>query len=134
MICERCGEPAIDVTGREPRRAFFMLAIQKAKDVAQRAAFIRRLREVEQEYPALRCAAHATCGSCFFRDEGLLVCQICSGLACADCALPAMKIEHGKVVEAAPGAVLCVRCNPPNGGRNAPGGRAPVPSGFMVPV
>lgn len=117
MNCSRCGaDGAFDVTGRAGRIANLKQRFAGAAG-AQRGELANKVMDAISSTEVALCAACAACGVCLFREDGLGRCVVCAGLACADCSLPAMKVEAGRLVEAE--GIMCAKCNPPLGGRNA---------------
>lgn len=141
LRCELCGAaPAADVTGREKRIGWLKLrrAETPPSDRARRAALADEILDALAEPPRLRCRSCATCGVCFLqRADGLVLpCEICDGLVCIDCSIPALRLdEYGRIVESSnDGSVICARCSPPSSGRSARVGAPPVAPTVLVPA
>lgn len=120
--CANCGAvPANEVSGRSKRIAWLMNK-WRASDGAEKREAESRLLDAVGETSKNLCWDCATCGFCgLHRGEGLKGCVICGGVACVNCCLPALELdEDGKIADWSDnGEVICVRCNPPNGGSNA---------------
>ena len=91
------------------------------------------------EPPVYRCPACVVCGVCYLRPADGLVraCENCGAAACVNCSLPTMALDdRGRVVDRPTPGVVCSRCNPPTGGRNAFLGAPPAvpPTIFLVPA
>lgn len=120
-VCDRCGaENAREVTGRQGRLVWLKESYKSASE-ERRPSIADRIMDLYQEQERFRCEACRMCGCCFLQDAGLVECAICQAPACMDCSLPALRVDdNGKIVEGSDdGKVLCSRCNPPSGGRNA---------------
>jgi len=121
VVCERCGaEGARDVTGRRPRIAWLETSYKSAPE-ERRPGLADRIMDLYREHERFLCEACTTCGCCYLAEAHLVECAICRAPACPDCSLPALRVdEAGRVIEGSDdGKVLCSRCNPPSGGRNA---------------
>jgi len=119
--CERCGaEGARDVSGKKGRLAWLKDSFQSASE-ERRAFMAERIMDLIRERERHLCVACTTCGCCYLADAGLTDCAICKAPACPDCSLPALRVDaNGRIIEGSDdGSVLCTRCNPPSGGRNA---------------
>jgi hypothetical protein len=127
-VCDRCGATgAREVTGRRGRIEWLKSSFQSASE-ERRPAIADRIMDEIQERDRFLCEPCTTCGCCYLTSEGLAECAICRAPVCADCSLPAVRVDDaGKIIEGSDdGKVLCSRCNPPSGGRNA-GLQQPTP-------
>lgn len=119
--CERCGtEAAREVSGRAGRLAWLKGSYGTATE-ERKTHIAERIMDLVQERERHLCEACTTCGCCYLVADGLTECAICKAPACANCSLPALRVDqNGKIIEGSDdGSVLCSRCNPPSGGRNA---------------
>ncbi len=119
--CEICGEEnAREVSGKQGRLAWLKSSYGTASD-ERRPSIAERIMDLVLEREHFRCAACSTCGICFLEHDRLVDCAICKAPACVNCSLPALRVdEQGRIIENSDdGSVLCSRCNPPSGGRNA---------------
>ncbi len=119
--CERCGaEGAREVSGK-PGRLAWLKDTYGAASEERRPALAERIMDLCREGERFLCEACMTCGCCYLADRFLVDCAICGSPACPDCSLPALRVDaNGRIVEGSDdGSVLCARCNPPSGGRNA---------------
>ncbi len=119
--CERCGAPeARDISGRARRLEWLKASFGRAPEERKRP-LAERIMDLIREEERWRCPSCTTCGCCLLADRYLSECAICGAPACADCSLPALRVdEKGRIIEGSDeGKVLCWRCNPPSGGTNA---------------
>jgi hypothetical protein len=119
--CERCGAPAArEISGKRGRLGWLKSSYPSAPE-ERKPALAERIMDLIQEDERFRCDECVVCGCCGLRDACLTDCAICGAPVCADCSLPALQVDRdGKIIEGSDdGKVLCARCNPPSGGRNA---------------
>lgn len=119
--CERCGaKEAREVSGRSARIEWLKTSYQAASD-DRKPGIAERIMDGYQESDRFLCEPCTTCSVCYLVDSGLTECAICKAPACANCSLPALRVDaNGRIIEGSDdGSVLCSRCNPPSGGRNA---------------
>jgi len=119
--CNRCGAlEAREITGRKGRIDWLKSSFQSAPE-ERKPSIADRIMDLYQEREKHLCAGCMTCGCCYFVNDGLSDCAVCHAPVCADCSLPALRVDDaGKLIEGSDdGKVLCSRCNPPSGGRNA---------------
>jgi hypothetical protein len=116
------------VSGRPGRLSWLKGSYGSAPE-ERKAAIAERIMDLVQEQDRYLCDGCMTCGCCYLVDAGLTDCAICKAPACSNCSLPALRVDQdGKIIEGSDdGSVLCSRCNPPSGGRNA-GLGAPCPA------
>lgn len=120
MKCSKCGgiEGVRDVSGKEARLDYFKAAFNGAH-ISARKKLADRIMDVYQEELVFLCVDCLVCGACFMKSGYLAPCDICGLPACENCSLPALKLQgDGSLKLEKEGAVLCVKCNPPHGGRN----------------
>lgn len=138
MKCEKCGleGDVVDVTGRDRRVAYLKERYKRTPD-KRRPALAETIMDNIDAKPAFRCLACVVCGCCKMVSERLAPCDICGGLACSDCSLPALATDpDGRIVDKSDeGKILCLNCNPPNSGpRERVISPVPTPSTELQPV
>lgn len=131
--CELCGSSGTrEISGKPGRLAWLKSSFPQAPE-ERKPALAERIMDLVQESERWRCEACTVCGCCGLTDAALALCAICGAPACVDCCLPALQCDKdGKILEGSDdGKVLCARCNPPSGGRNA-GLGLPAPAQPLV--
>ena len=135
QACDRCGASECrEVTGRKGRIEWLKSSYRSATE-ERKPSIADRLMDLYQERERFLCDGCMSCGCCYLVSDGLAECALCRAPVCADCSLPALRVDdEGKIIEGSDdGKVLCSRCNPPSGGKNAGLGR-PMPVQPLVVV
>jgi hypothetical protein len=120
-VCEKCGaEGARDISGKAGRLAWLQSTYNSSSE-ERKSVLADRIMDLHLEREKLLCEGCATCGCCYLAVDHLIDCAICGAPSCHSCSLPALRVdERGSIIpESDDGSVLCSRCNPPSGGRNA---------------